>query len=463
LRILPEFIIPAIFITLRTYFYYMQTASKKVINGWAMYDWANSVYSLVITTTFFPIYYTEMTMASPFNGEVHFLGRTFVNTALYNYALAFTYLIVAITLPAMSSIADYKGNKKKFMQAFCTLGAVACGSLYFFTPENFGLGIICMMVAAFGFYSSLVFYNSYLPEIAAEKDRDRVSAKGFTYGYIGSVLMQLFGFALVVFWNKIPFLHSAGDAVRWTFLLVGIWWVGFAQITFKRLPKSFPSEKLNPNKNFISGGFIELRKVFRQLIKMPVLKRFLFAFFFYNMGVQTVMLAATNFGSKVLNLPSTKLIITVVLIQLDAIAGAYLMAKLSGMFGNLQVLIGVVIFWIGICVAGYYMQSEYHFYILAIAVGLVMGGIQALSRSTYSKLMPVTYDTASFFSFYDVTEKVAIVIGLSAFGFIEEFTGSMRNSVLSLMVFFTIGLIGLISALHRRQKDARLLLQKATI
>lgn len=430
----------------------MQTASKKVINGWAMYDWANSVYNLVITTTFFPVYYTEMTQASPFNGEVVFLGRTFVNTALYNYALAFTYLVVAFLLPILSSIADYKGNKKKFMQFFCALGAAACSSMYFFTPQYFALGIVCMMVAALCFYCSLVFYNSYLPEIAAPEDRDMVSAKGFTYGYIGSVLMQMIGFALVLFWNKIPFLHNVGEAVRWTFLLVGVWWFGFAQITFRRLPKS-NSNGNGIKKNFLSGGFIELKKVFLQLIKMPVLKRFLFAFFFYNMGVQTVMLAATNFGSKVLGLPANNLIITVVLIQLVAIIGAYLMAYLSKRFGNFQTLIGVVVFWIFICVAGYYMQTEYHFYFLALAVGMVMGGIQALSRSTYSKLMPATTDTASFFSFYDVAEKIAIVIGLSAFGYIEEFTGSMRNSVLSLMFFFTIGLLGLISALHRHKKD----------
>ena len=425
-----------------------------------MYDWANSVYNLVITTTFFPVYYTEMTMASPFNGEVVFFGRTFVNTALYNYALAFTYLIVAITLPMLSSIADYRGNKKKFMQVFCTIGALACSGLYFFTPENFSWGILCMMIAAFGFYSSLVFYNSYLPEIAAEKDRDRISAKGFTYGYIGSVLMQMVGFALVVFWNEIPFLHSTGEAVRWTFLLVGVWWIGFAQITFNRLPKSQPPNNNGRAKNVFSGGFIELRKVFRALLKMPVLKRFLFAFFFYNMGVQTVMLAAANFGSKVLNLPSTNLILTIVIIQLVAIIGAHLMAKLSSMYGNLQVLIGVVILWIGICVAGYNMQTQYDFYLIAAAVGLVMGGIQSLSRSTYSKLMPATRDTASFFSFYDVTEKIAIVIGLSAFGFIEELTGSMRNSVLSLVVFFTIGLFGLISALHKQRKDRRIAAQQ---
>src|SRR5687767_10032511 len=200
----------------------MQTAPKKVINGWAMYDWANSVYSLVITTTFFPVYYTEMTKAEPFNGQVHFLGRTYVNTALYNYALALTYLLVAFTMPILSSIADYKGNKKRFMQFFCTLGALACSGLFFFDENSVTLGVICMMIAAFGFYSSLVFYNSYLPEIAAEKDRDRVSARGFTFGYIGSVLMQIIGFAIVMFADKIPFLKTEAAAVRFTFLLVGL-------------------------------------------------------------------------------------------------------------------------------------------------------------------------------------------------------------------------------------------------
>lgn len=434
----------------------MQTASKKVINGWAMYDWANSVYNLVITTTFFPIYYTEMTKAAPFNGTVTFMGRNFVNTALYNYALAAAYMLVAFTLPILTSIADYKGNKKKFMQFFCYMGAIACSCLYFFNSENFSFGIICMMLAAIGFYGSLVFYNSYLPEIAAIKDRDRISARGFSFGYIGSVLMQLFGFALVLFYDKIPFLKSEGDAVRLTFLLVGIWWMGFAQIPFARLPKGRGITEGNGNsKNIFTGGFIELKKVFFQVKQMPVMKRFLTAFFFYNMGVQTVMLAATNFGSKVLNLPSTKLIITVVLIQLVAIAGAYFISRLSEKFGNLQILIVVVFFWIIVCIMGYLMQTEYHFYGLAIAVGLVMGGIQSLSRSTYSKLMPETKDTASFFSFYDITEKIAIVIGLSAFGYIEELTGSMRNSVLALMVFFALGLFFLYFALSKQKQLTR--------
>lgn len=429
----------------------MQTASKKVINGWAMYDWANSVYNLVITTTFFPIYYIEITKAAPFNGYVTFLGRTYVNTALYTYALATAYLLVAFTLPILSSIADYRGNKKKFMQVFCTLGAVSCSCLYFFNAQYFTIGIVCMMLAAYGFYGSLVFYNSYLPEIASEEDRDKVSAKGFSFGYVGSVLMQLIGFALVVFWEHIPFFKSKGDAVRLTFLFVGIWWLGFAQIPFSRLPKGVASDDVQ-QRNVFTAGFLELKKVWKQLIHLKVLKRFLFACFFYNMGVQTVMLAATNFGSKILNLPSTNLIITVVIIQLVAIIGAYFMSILSGKYGNLQVLIGVVIFWIFVCIAGYLMKTEMHFYLLACAVGLVMGGIQSLSRSTYSKLMPVTKDTASFFSFYDITEKIAIVIGLSSFGYIEEFTGNMRNSVLALIFYFALGLILLVLALNKQKQ-----------
>ncbi len=414
-----------------------------------MYDWANSVYNLVITTTFFPVYFTAITQAPPFKGEVYFLGRTFVNTALYNYALAAAYLCVTFTMPILSSIADSRGNKKRFMQFFCALGAMACSSLFFFNSNNISLGIYCLMIAAYGFYSSLVFYNSYLPEIAAVEDHDRISARGFSFGYIGSVIMQMIGFALVIFHHKIPFFQNEGDAVRTTFLLVGIWWFGFAQITFKRLPNSNHTGNGASIGKILSGGFIELRKVWKQFSNTPVLKRFLLAFFFYNMGVQTVMLAATNFGSKVLHLEATKLILTVVFIQLVAILGAWSISRLSSRFGNFVTLIGVVCVWIGICIAGYKMSTENHFYILAIAVGLVMGGIQSLSRSTYSKLLPKTKDTASFFSFYDITEKIAIVIGLSLFGVIEELTGSMRNSVLALMVFFALGLIFLYFARKR--------------
>jgi MFS transporter, UMF1 family len=433
----------------------MQTASKKVINGWAMYDWANSVYNLVITTTFFPIYFTEATKDAFKSDDIPFLGRTISNSALYTYSVAAAYFIISILYPFLTSIADSRGNKKKFMQFFCYIGALGCSALYFFKGENVLWGVSFFMLAAIGYCGSLVFYNSYLPEIAAEQDRDRISARGYSYGYIGSVLLQLIGFALVLM------LPSAGEATRITFLLTGLWWFGFAQLTFRVLPASTPATQKNSTSLF-KESIGEIKKVYQQVKQMPVLKRFLRGFFFYSMGVQTVMLAATLFGSKVLGLTTTKLIVTVVIIQLVAIIGASLMSRLSAVYGNLKVLIGVVMLWILICVAAYYTavlkeqgtDPEFHFYGLAVAVGLVMGGIQSLSRSTYSKLMPETKDTASFFSYYDLTEKIAIVIGMFSFAYIDELTGNMKQSVLSLIVFFVIGLVWLYSALYKQRQKA---------
>jgi MFS transporter, UMF1 family len=423
----------------------MQTASKKIVNGWAMYDWANSVYNLVITTTFFPAYYAAVTSLEKFPDGITFLGRRFVNTELKDYVLAFGFLIIALLSPILSSIADYKGNKKNFMRFFCYLGAASCSLLFLFDQNNVTLGLVCFMFAGIGFYGSQVFYNSYLPEIAAEKDMDRISAKGYTMGYIGSVLMQLVGFALVLL------MPDSLWPLKITFLLVGIWWVSFAQITFARLPISPKSER-KLKTHVLANGFHELKIVLQQVIKMPVLKRFLSAFFFYSMGVQTVMLVAIDFGIKELKLEDSKLIITAVIIQLVAIAGAVAMSKLSATYGNIKVLIFTVTLWIGVCITGYFITTEIHFYILASLVGLVMGGIQSLSRSTYSKLMPETKDTASFFSFYDVTEKLAIVIGLFSFGFIEGLTGNMRNSLLALIVFFVLGLLFLLVTLRTQKK-----------
>lgn len=424
----------------------MQTASKKVITGWAMYDWANSVYNLVITTTFFPAYYAAVTSLKNFPDGITFLGRRFVNTELKDYVLAFGFLVIAVLSPILSSVADYKGNKKNFMRFFCYMGAVSCSLLFFFDKNHVTLGLMCFMFAGIGFYGSQVFYNSYLPEIAAEEDMDRVSAKGYTMGYIGSVLMQLVGFALVML------MEDKGLALTITFLLVGIWWVGFAQITFSRLPISPKSERKSKN-HVLVNGFHELKIVWHQVVAMPVLKRFLTAFFFYSMGVQTVMLVAIDFGIKELKLADDKLIITAVIIQLVAIAGAVAMSKLSAKYGNIKVLLFTVLLWIGVCITGYFITTEIHFYILASLVGLVMGGIQSLSRSTYSKLMPETKDTASFFSFYDVTEKLAIVIGLFTFGVIEGMY-SIRQSILSLVVFFAIGFIALLFTAATEKKHS---------
>jgi UMF1 family MFS transporter len=336
------------------------------------------------------------------------------------------------------------------MQLFCYIGSAACCGLYFFKADTLELGIICSSLAALGYCGSLVFYNAYLPEIAYEHERDDVSAQGFAYGYIGSVILQLicFVFVLKPDWFGIT---DASFPPRLSFLLVGIWWFAFAQITFVKLPKNTALPQ-HPEHNLLTNGFIELKKVWKQVRAMPVLGTYLGAFFLYSMGVQTVMLVATAFGTKLLKMETSQLIAVILIIQLVAIAGAYVMAKLSDRFGNLRILLFGVFIWIGVCVAAYFIQTAMQFYILAMIVGLVMGGIQSLSRSTYSKLMPPTHDTASFFSFYDVTEKVAIVIGMITFGYIDQVM-DMRHAVIALIAFFVIGAVILYLALQRSKKE----------
>ena len=421
----------------------MQTAPKKVINGWAMYDWANSVYNLVITSTIFPAYYEAVTgdgNDATLIDKVKIGNYEFSNTALYNYILGIAFVIVAILSPVLSSVADYRGNKKQFLRFFCTMGSISCASLYFFDETHIYGGLISVIIACIGFWSSLVFYNSYLPEIAAPEDRDRVSAKGFMMGYIGSVLLQLICFVFVL--KPELFGITVGKASQISFLLVGVWWIGFGWLAIGRLPAG-KGVKGAHTKNLLTQGYKELHKVWLELKTQPTLKRFLISFFFYNMGVQTVMLAATLYGKSELNIPTTNLILAILIIQIVAIPGANLMAKLASKWGNFNTLMIAVVIWIGGCIMGYYLprNSVMPFYTLAVVVGFVMGGIQSVSRSTYSKLMPVTHDTTSYFSFYDVTEKIAIVIGMFSFGFINEITGSQRNSVLALTLFFIVGFI----------------------
>lgn len=433
----------------------MKTADKKTITGWTMYDWANSAYNLVITSTIFPAYYEAVTSDGNEETSIDYVtlfGRTFVNTSLYNYALAIAFIIVALTAPLLSSIADYKGNKKQFLFFFCTLGSIACSSMYFFDSSNVGYGLLCLIVACIGFWSSFVFYNSFLPEIAAPEDRDRISARGYSMGYIGSMILQIICFVFVLSPDK--FGITTGKASQISFLLVGIWWWGFAQLSLRRLPTSKPLG--TSEKQILLKGYKELQKVWNQLKTMPIIKRYLMAFFFYNMGVQTVMMVATLYGKSELNIPTTNLIISILIIQFIAIPGAYTIAWLSKKLGNFYALMITVFFWIILCIIGYYLPRNgiNEFYGLAVMVGFVMGGIQSLSRSTYAKLMPETKDTTAFFSFYDVTEKISIVIGMLSFGYINELSGSQRNSVLALIVFFIVGFIILFSAAKITSKQS---------
>lgn len=425
--------------------------NKKTIWAWAMFDWANQSYNMVIISTIFPAYYVAIT-ANKQNGDmVSFFGHQYVNTVLSSYTLGISYLIIVALLPILTSIADYRGNKKLYMQLFTWMGSLSCASLFFFKTETLEFSMICYGLASIGYCGGFVFYNSYLPQIATMDQQDAVSAKGFIYGFVGSIVVQVICFIFVLSPQTFGITDDTLPA-RISFLIVGIWWIGFSLIPFYLLPKGIPNP-VSKEYSILTGGFKELGKVWRKVQGLPLLKRFLPAFFFYSVGVQTILLVAANFGAKELHMPEESLIIIILLISVVAIIGAALTAKLSARYGNVKVLIAIVFIWSLICAGVYFIANGQQFYYAAVLVGLVMGGIQSLSRSTYSKFIPQDIqDTASYFSFYDVTEKLSIVVGLFTFGFVEGLTHEMRDSALVLDGFFIIGfflLISLLFAEHR--------------
>lgn len=428
-------------------------SSKKVINSWCMYDWANSAYNLVINTSIFPIYYTAVTATEDGNDLVSFFGFEIVNSVLYSYAISISYLLSAMILPLLSGIADYTGQKKRYLRLFTTLGAVACMGMFLFTADTLEWGIICVVLASLGYSSSLVFYDAYLPEIAPPELTDRISARGYSYGYAGSALLLIASLALITFYEPLGFPNK-GMATRTVFLMVGVWWIGFAQLPLKHLPTNVFGRK--PTGKILLNGYLELKKVFNALKEQPHIKRYLLAFFFFNMGVQTIMLLATLFGSKELNLGSAELIPVILIIQFVAIGGAILFARISDKKGNIFSLGTMIGIWIGICMFAYTVTTVNEFYIIAVLVGLVMGGIQALSRATFSKLVPAdTVDHASYFSFYDVTFHISVVLGTFSYGAIEHLTGSMRNSTLALAGYFVVGLLLLIFVKMPKNSNAK--------
>ncbi|CAG2533892.1 MFS transporter [Maribacter dokdonensis] len=425
--------------------------SKKLLNAWAFYDWANSVYSLVISSAVFPIFYGALFRIAGIE-KVTIFGGEIARAPLISYTTSLAFVFIAIITPLISGVADYLGNKKVFMKFFCYLGGLSCIGLYWFSLENIYLGLVCYFLGLVGFWVSFAINNSYLPDVAFPKQQDAISAKGFTLGYIGSVVLLVFNLAMVM---KPDFFGITTDesgaaeikAMKYSFVTVGIWWILFAQYSFYYLPKGYKKE--GERTNIVLNGFKELKQVWHQLGDRVKLKRYLGAFFVYSMAVQTVMLIATYFGEEEIawgtdSERTTGLIISILVIQLVAILGATVTASASEKFGNIKTLIVVNALWVAICIYAYFVITPTDFYIAAGCVGLVMGGIQALSRSTYSKFLPDTTDTTSFFSFYDVAEKIGIIIGTFLYGAIAQRTGSMRSSIIFLGVFFLIGMILLV-------------------
>ena len=414
---------------------------KKVLNAWAFYDWANSVYPLVISSAIFPIYYGALFVESLY---IDLFGINFKNTALISFLTAFAFVILSLITPILSGIADYVGNKKTFLKFFCYLGSFSCIGLYWFDLENIYIGLLFYFFALISFWASLVFYNSYLPDIASKEKQDYISAKGYALGYIGSVILLLFNLGMVKYPSFFGIQPPAAElqAMKYSFVSVGVWWLLFSQYSFYHLPNFNKKKKII--KDVFFNGYIELKEVWEEFRDILIIKKFLSAFFIYSSALQTVLLIAAYFGEQEIlwrdNEEKTLgLIISILLIQLIAMIGAVFTAWISKKIGNINTLILLNIFWAFLCIGAFFISKPSEFYIAAGLVGLVMGGIQALSRSTFSKMIPKTENTTSYFSFYDVTQKVSIVIGMSLFAFIDQITGSMRNAILVFLLFFVIG------------------------
>ena len=429
----------------------IKKGDKKLIRGWIAYDWANSVYSLVVSSAIFPLFYETSTRnlyakergLDPETVEagsvtVNFFGYDVSPSVIYSLVLSVGFLCISFLSPLLSGIADYTGTKKKFMKFFCYMGSFSCASLYFFDPAQVELGMLSIFLGTIGFWNSLVFYNAFLPEIADTKDQDRISAQGYIMGYLGSMALLIICLALI--------MGIDASLTKVSFLLVAVWWIGFAQLTYRVLPNNVFDKK--PDKDYIWKGFRELKLVFKEFMQTKRLKKFLYAFFFFNTGVQTVMLMATVFASKEIEWPDkgakTGLIVDILLIQLLGAVGAKLSSMLAKKIGNIKVIIVNVVVWIILCVFAYIITQPVEFYILAAFVGLVMGGVQAVARSTYSKFLPETTDHASYFSFYDVTEKIGMVLGTAFFGLTELIFQDIRYSVFSVALFFVLGFIFLL-------------------
>ncbi|AXB57952.1 MFS transporter [Flavobacterium fluviale] len=434
----------------------LQKGDKKLLNAWAFYDWANSVYTLTIASAVFPIFYEAL-----FSDRDHYIdvfGLHLKNSALISFITAFAFLVVSFISPLLSGIADYVGNKKSFMKFFCYLGALSCMGLYWFDLDNIYVGLLFYFLGLLGYWGSLVFYNSYLPDIAFEEQQDRISAKGYSLGYIGSVILLIVNLAMIMKPKLFGITGTDGEAamkaMRYSFIMVGVWWILFSQYTYYYLPKGSKETGQKLTKSVIFNGFKELKKVWALLQENIPLKRYLGGFFVSSMAVQTVMLVATYFGAQEIQWSSKEestigLIICILIIQLVAVVGAVLTSRASAKFGNIPTLIVINIIWAVFCALAFFITLPMHFYVMATVAGFVMGGIQALSRSTYSKLLPETEDTASFFSFYDVAEKIGIVIGMCVYGIIDQITGSPRAAIVILGIFFVTAIF-LLRRVHKK-------------
>jgi UMF1 family MFS transporter len=423
---------------------------KREIFGWAMYDWANSAFSTTVGTVFLAPYVANLAAeaAKPYaDGLARLAGVPVAPDSFFPFCVSISVGLQVLILPILGAIADYSHLRKQMMQLFAVLGAVATVALFFTTAPVWWLGGLLYIIANLAFGAALVFYNSYLPDIASPDQRDKVSSYGWAMGYLGGALLLVVNLALYLLHNKIGL--AADTAVRINLASAGLWWLGFSFFTWVRLRPRHAAKRIPAGENYVSVGFKQLWGTLKGVRRFPETLKFLLAYFLYNDGIQTVIAVSATFAAAPLlrgglEIGQSTLTIVILMIQFMAYFGALLWGRLAGRIGAKQSILVSLVIWAGVVIYAYIgLRGDtrvVEFFILGGCIAVVMGGSQAISRSLFAQMIPASRE-AEYYSFYEVSERGTSWIGPFLFGMMNQVFGSLRPAILSLIFFFVMGLI----------------------
>mgnify|MGYP002713173932 FL=1 len=427
-----------------------QVNDKREIFGWAMYDWANSAFSTTIGTVFLAPYVAALARSAAEAAgteTVSFLGIPVAPDSFLPYMISLSVFMQVLFLPILGAIADYSHMRKSMMRLFATIGAISTILMFFVSGSLWWLGGVLYVLANLTFGAAIVFYNAYLPDIASEEERDRVSSYGWAMGYLGGGILLALNLAFYLFAEDIGVPETL--AIRINLASAGIWWLGFSFITWKRLRSRQASRALPEGETYVRIGFKQLRKTISEIKNFPETLKFLGAYFLYNDGIQTVIAVSSTFAAAPLiqgglEQSTTTLTSVILMIQFMAFGGALLWGKLAKWMGAKQSVVLSLVIWSGVVIYAYGgLKGDNvttQFFVLGAFIALVMGGSQAISRSLFAQMIPDGQE-AEYYSFYEISERGTSWIGPLVFGLANQIFGSLRPALLSLIFFFVMGLI----------------------
>ncbi len=411
---------------------------KREVRGWMLYDWANSAFSTTVVTVFLGPYLTGLIEAQVGkNGTFTLLGIPIAAGSFFPYCVSLSVLLQVFVLPILGAIADYSNFKKRMMLFCAAVGAISTIGLFFITGSMFVWGGVLFIIANVAFGASIVFYNAFLPDIASEDLRDKVSSRGWALGYAGDGLLLLINLIFYILMDK---AGQGALAARINLASAGVWWLAFGYISISRLHERGAHHQLPAGENYVSIGFKQLGHTLREIRKYPMTLRYLLAYLLYNDGIQTVIVVSATFGQQELNMSLSDLSLLILMVQIVGIFGALGFGRLAERLGAKRTIVITLIVWAGVSIwAKLSLNSVAEFWVLGVVIALVLGGSQALSRSLYSQMIPRAQE-AEFFSFYEISDKGTSWIGPFLFGFVSQVSNSMRTALFSLIVLFVGGL-----------------------